>query len=119
VAVRLLYLTGQIQDTPRAEVIRSFASHLVFTGADPGGGPDRNRCTTHSQIFRQLMAWLGLLARRALGPNHIRELAGTLEEKKAGWGILITTSRFTAGSDKGSRAWAHGTYRRQPSGVAY
>lgn len=40
---------------------------------------------------------------RALGPNHIRELAGTMEEKKAGWGILITTSRFTAGSDKKAR----------------
>lgn len=40
---------------------------------------------------------------RALGPNHIRELAGTIEEKKAGWGILITTSRFTAGSDKKAR----------------
>lgn len=40
---------------------------------------------------------------RALGPNHIRELAGTMEEKKAGWGILITTSRFTAGCDKKAR----------------
>ncbi|MCA1707993.1 MAG: restriction endonuclease, partial [Actinobacteria bacterium] len=43
---------------------------------------------------------------RALGPNHIRELAGTMEEKKAGWGILITTSRFTAGSNK--KAHEHG-----------
>lgn len=31
----------------------------------------------------------------ALGPSHVRELAGAMEEKKAGWGILITTSRFT------------------------
>lgn len=49
-------------------------------------------------------------SRNSLGPNHIRELAGAMEEKKAGWGILITTSRFTAGSEKkSSRAWAHGT----------
>ena len=27
--------------------------------------------------------------------SHVRELAGAMEEKKAGWGILITTSRFT------------------------
>jgi len=40
---------------------------------------------------------------RALGPNRIRELAGTMEEQKARWGILITTSRFTAGSDKKAR----------------
>jgi restriction system protein len=34
---------------------------------------------------------------RVVGVNHIRELAGTMEEKKAGWGILVTTSNFTAG----------------------
>jgi restriction system protein len=34
----------------------------------------------------------------AIGPNHIRELAGAMEEKKAGWGVLITTSWFTAKS---------------------
>jgi restriction system protein len=39
----------------------------------------------------------------ALGPSHVRELAGAMEEKKAGWGILITTSRFTAGCDKKAR----------------
>jgi restriction system protein len=33
-------------------------------------------------------------SRNALGPSHIRELAGAMEEKKAGWGILITTSAF-------------------------
>ncbi|WP_084467634.1 restriction endonuclease [Actinokineospora inagensis] len=32
---------------------------------------------------------------RSIGVNHIRELAGAMEEKKAGWGILITTSWFT------------------------
>lgn len=32
-----------------------------------------------------------------VGLNHIRELAGAMEEKKAGWGILITTSWFTTG----------------------
>ena len=31
---------------------------------------------------------------RKLGPSHLRELAGAMEEKKAGWGILITTSTF-------------------------
>ena len=34
---------------------------------------------------------------RVVGVNHIRELAGAIEEKKAGWGILVTTSWFTAG----------------------
>ena len=29
--------------------------------------------------------------------SHIRELAGAIEEKKAGWGILITTSWFSKG----------------------
>ena len=32
-----------------------------------------------------------------VGVNHIRELAGAMEEKKAGHGILVTTSWFTAG----------------------
>lgn len=32
----------------------------------------------------------------AVGVNHIRELAGAIEEKKAGKGILVTTSWFTA-----------------------
>jgi restriction system protein len=40
---------------------------------------------------------------QAIGPNHIRELAGAMEEKKAGWGILITTSWFTAGSHEKAR----------------
>lgn len=31
----------------------------------------------------------------AVGVNHIRELAGAIEEKKAGHGILVTTSWFT------------------------
>ena len=38
-----------------------------------------------------------------LGPNHYRELAGTMEEKKAGWGVLVTTSRFTAGCEQKAR----------------
>jgi len=38
-----------------------------------------------------------------LGPNHVRELAGAMEEKKAGWGILITTSRFTPGCEQKAR----------------
>ncbi|KDN18496.1 hypothetical protein DV20_30415 [Amycolatopsis rifamycinica] len=33
---------------------------------------------------------------KVIGVSHIRELAGAMEEKKAGWGILITTSWFTA-----------------------
>jgi restriction system protein len=41
--------------------------------------------------------------RDALGPSHVRELAGAMEEKKAGWGILITTSRFTAGCHQKAR----------------
>jgi restriction system protein len=35
----------------------------------------------------------------AVGVSHIRELAGAIEEKKAGHGILVTTSWFTP------RAW--------------
>lgn len=38
-----------------------------------------------------------------IGPAHIRELAGAMEEKKAGWGILVTTSSFTAGSEQKAR----------------
>ena len=38
-----------------------------------------------------------------IGPSHIRELAGAMEEKKAGWGILVTTSSFTAGSEQKAR----------------
>ncbi len=38
-----------------------------------------------------------------LGPSHYRELAGTMEEKKAGGGVLITTSRFTAGCEQTAR----------------
>lgn len=34
---------------------------------------------------------------RVLGPSHIRELVGAMDEKRAGWGILITTSWFTQG----------------------
>jgi restriction system protein len=48
---------------------------------------------------RALMGGLSIVqAKRyskAIGVNHIRELAGAMEEKKAGWGILITTSWFT------------------------
>ncbi len=38
-----------------------------------------------------------------VGVNHIRELAGAMEEKKAGRGILITTSWFTSGGWQKSR----------------
>lgn len=31
----------------------------------------------------------------SIGVHHVRELAGTMEDKKAGRGILVTTSRFT------------------------
>jgi restriction system protein len=34
---------------------------------------------------------------KVVGVAHIRELAGAMEEKKAGHGILVTTSGFTAG----------------------
>jgi restriction system protein len=30
-----------------------------------------------------------------VGPSHVRELAGTMEDKKAGRGVLVTTSTFT------------------------
>jgi restriction system protein len=40
------------------------------------------------------------------GWNHIRELAGAMEEKKAGRGILVTTSWFTAGGRQ--KAHEHG-----------
>lgn len=33
---------------------------------------------------------------KVIGVSHVRELAGAMEEKKAGWGILITTSWFTS-----------------------
>lgn len=42
----------------------------------------------------------------AIGPAHLRELAGAMEEKKAGWGVLVTTSRFTSGCQQ--RAREHG-----------
>ena len=35
--------------------------------------------------------------KNVVGVNHIRELAGAMEEKKAGRGILVTTSWFTSG----------------------
>jgi restriction system protein len=31
----------------------------------------------------------------AVGVNHVRELAGAMEEKRAGHGILVTTAWFT------------------------
>lgn len=40
---------------------------------------------------------------RVVGVNHIRELAGAMEEKKAGWGILVTTSWFASGCRKKAR----------------
>ncbi|GAA4875881.1 restriction endonuclease [Saccharopolyspora cebuensis] len=33
---------------------------------------------------------------KVVGINHVRELAGAIEEKKAGWGVLVTTSWFTS-----------------------
>jgi len=32
---------------------------------------------------------------KSIGVQHVRELAGTMEDKKAGRGILVTTSSFT------------------------
>lgn len=40
---------------------------------------------------------------KVIGVSHIRELAGAMEEKKAGWGILITTSWFASGCRKKAR----------------
>jgi restriction system protein len=40
---------------------------------------------------------------RKLGPSHLRELAGAMEEKRAGWGIIITTSSFTSGCEQKAR----------------
>jgi restriction system protein len=34
---------------------------------------------------------------RVLGVNHIRELVGATDEKRAGRGILVTTSWFASG----------------------
>lgn len=34
---------------------------------------------------------------RVLGPSHIRELVGAMDEKRAGRGVLVTTSWFTSG----------------------
>jgi restriction system protein len=34
---------------------------------------------------------------KVVGVSHVRELAGAMEEKKAGWGVLVTTSWFTEG----------------------
>jgi restriction system protein len=34
---------------------------------------------------------------KVLGVNHIRELVGAMDEKRAGRGILVTTSWFTSG----------------------
>jgi restriction system protein len=31
---------------------------------------------------------------RTIGVNHVRELAGTMDDKKAGRGVLVATSRF-------------------------
>jgi len=36
--------------------------------------------------------------KQPIGPAHIRELIGAMHETKAGNGILVTTSRFTAGA---------------------
>ncbi|WP_327640789.1 restriction endonuclease [Kribbella sp. NBC_00482] len=33
---------------------------------------------------------------KVVGISHVRELAGAMEEKRAGWGILVTTSWFTS-----------------------
>ncbi|GAA2617363.1 restriction endonuclease [Dactylosporangium fulvum] len=44
--------------------------------------------------------------KNVVGVNHIRELAGAMEEKKAGRGILVTTSWFTAGGRE--KAYEHG-----------
>ncbi|MGH3712479.1 MAG: restriction endonuclease [Micromonosporaceae bacterium] len=41
--------------------------------------------------------------RGVVGVSHVRELAGAMEEKKAGWGILVTTSWFTDGCWKKAR----------------
>jgi restriction system protein len=40
---------------------------------------------------------------RAVGVNHIRELAGAMQEKKAGKGILVTTAWFTPKSREKAR----------------
>jgi restriction system protein len=40
---------------------------------------------------------------KVIGVSHLRELAGAMEEKKAGWGILITTSWFASGCQQKAR----------------
>lgn len=40
---------------------------------------------------------------RPVGVSHLRELAGAMEEKRAGWGILITTSWFASGCQEKAR----------------
>ncbi|HEY8456673.1 MAG TPA: restriction endonuclease [Actinopolymorphaceae bacterium] len=41
--------------------------------------------------------------RAVIGPSHIRELVGTMDEKRAGKGILVTTSWFTAKAEAKAR----------------
>ncbi|MEU4243443.1 restriction endonuclease [Actinoplanes sp. NPDC026619] len=48
----------------------------------------------------------GQALQNVVGVNHIRELAGAMEEKKAGRGILVTTSWFTSGGRQ--KAYEHG-----------
>jgi restriction system protein len=40
---------------------------------------------------------------KVVGVSHVRELAGAMEEKKAGWGVLVTTSWFTQGCRQKAR----------------
>lgn len=62
--------------------------------------------TRRSPLFGGLSIVQARRYSRVVGVNHIRELAGAMEEKKAGWGVLVTTSWFASGCRK--KAMEHG-----------
>jgi hypothetical protein len=69
---------GQVNDRAHRSGQIKPESHRV-TGAEPGGPPPRSTATTHRSsavavrllylIFRQVLAWLGLLARSTHSKN--------------------------------------------------
>lgn len=75
---------------------------FVAQGAEGWTTTDSNDDGVDAVIAKRtaLMGGLSIIqAKRyskVVGISHVRELAGAMEEKKAGWGILITTSWFTA-----------------------
>ena len=53
---------------------------------------------------------------RVIGVSHVRELVGAMDEKRAGRGILVTTSWFTSGCwTKATDNGQNRTHRRSPT----